>query len=151
VLEHIYFEVDRLNSQIPRNKRGDTFKSEQLMSVVENRIWAQEGKKKLRQGIITFSQLYSEISASALIWEESTRKRGMDPDVTTDLQDGLRSKDLVAATLHYGARYANSAKPSNYQSAHSSTVRISRVIHRHSNVISLDIDASDTISLVIMS
>jgi len=30
-LGHIYFEVDRLNSQIPHNKRGDSFKSEQLI------------------------------------------------------------------------------------------------------------------------
>ena len=107
-LGHIYHEVDRLNSQVTRNKRGDTFKSEQLMKIVENRVWSQEAKKKLLQGNIKFAELYSELSASALLWEEKTRKLGADPENTSDLSVADPPAPR-ASSIFYGARYANSS------------------------------------------
>ena len=104
-LGHIYHEVDRLNSQISMNKRGDTFKAEQLMEIVENHLWAQEAKKKLLQGNVKFAGLYSELSASALLWEETIKKQGLDPETAHDF--AIRNTPSnQPSTVFFGARYA---------------------------------------------
>ena len=106
-LGYVYHEVDRLNPQISRNKRGDSFKSEQLMRVVEDRVWAPDARRRLLQDNITFSQIYSELTASALLWEERTRKRGLNPDTISDL---VERRDITqnTASIFYGARCARS-------------------------------------------
>lgn len=103
-LGQMYHEVDRLNPQITPSKRGDNFKSDQLLHIVQDRVWAQEARKKLLQNNISFAQLYSELSASALLWEQTTRNQGLNPADHPDLIPGTGK--YSTAHVHFGARYA---------------------------------------------
>ena len=102
-LGHVYNEIDRLNPQGTKSKRGEVFKTEQLLHVVDNFEWAQNAKKRTLGENLSFAQIYSELSSSALLWEESQRKKGLDTSITSDhshFADHMTS-------IHYGARYAN--------------------------------------------
>ena len=76
-LGYVYNEVDRLNAQGSRTRRGDTFKADQLLKIVDNLSWAKDTKKKAPRENLSFSQKYSEIASAALLWEGGKRKQGL--------------------------------------------------------------------------
>ena len=78
------------------------------MKIVENRVWSQEAKKKLLQGNIKFADIYIEFSASALLWEEKTRKLGADTENKNDLSVADPPAPR-ASSIFYGARYTSSS------------------------------------------
>ena len=101
-LGYAYNEVDRLNAQGSKSKRGDIFKAEQLLHIVDNLIWAQDTKKKALSENLSFSQIYSELSSAALLWEESQRKLGINP---SSQEDSIFSKNS-SKNIYFGERYA---------------------------------------------
>ena len=101
-LGYVYNEVDRLNALGSKSKRGDIFKAEQLLHIVNNLVWAQDAKKKALSENLSFSQIYSEQSSAALLWEESQRKLGINP---SSQEDSIFRKN-ASASVYFGVKYA---------------------------------------------
>lgn len=100
----MYHKVDRLIPHITPSNRGDNHKSKKLLHIVQDRVGAQEARKKLLQSNISFGQIYSEISSSALHLEKTTRNQGLNSDDHLHFMPGTAK--YSTAQVHFGARYA---------------------------------------------
>jgi hypothetical protein len=103
-LGYLYHEVARLNEQFPKVKRGEQFRTQTLMKIVERYEWSRTAAEEVMQDTLNFDSLYTKISASIVIWENEVLRSGHDPDLADD-----RRKPVWTATsfVGYVAQYAN--------------------------------------------
>lgn len=98
----LYHEVSRLNAQFPKLKRGEAFKVNTLMKIVERYIWSRTAEEDVMRDDISYQDLYSKLSASLVIWENEVKRSGRDPD---DVDD-RRASNAASHFIGYGSQYA---------------------------------------------
>ena len=105
----LYHEVVRLNAQFPKEKRGEAFKVQTLMKIVENHEWSRSAEEEVMQNSINYERLYTKLSAALVVWENEVRKSGQNPEQKED-----RRAKILAPTpfIGYGSTYATNPKKS---------------------------------------
>jgi hypothetical protein len=116
-------EVARLNAQFPKVKRGDQFRTQTLMKIVEKYEWSRTAEEEVMQDALSYDALYTKLSASLVIWEHEVARSGGDPDHADD----SRSAPAAASSfIGYGAQYARPVGSRMVSSIPSSTKLSSR-------------------------
>lgn len=100
----LYHEVARLNEQFPTGKRGDAFRTQTLMRIVEKYEWSRTAEEKVMQVAIKCDELYTHLSASLVIWENEVTRSGGDADTADDRRNSKRAR---TSFIGFGAQYAN--------------------------------------------
>jgi hypothetical protein len=102
-LGYIYHEVARLNEQFPKVKRGEQFRTQTLMKIVERYEWSRTAEEEVMQDTLTFDSLYTKLLDSIFIWENEVLRSGHDPDLADDSRKPVGTATYFAG---YGAQYA---------------------------------------------
>ena len=63
----LYHEVARLNQQFPKEKRGEPFKFQTLMRIVEKYEWSRHSEEEVMRDPISYDELYTKLSASLVV------------------------------------------------------------------------------------
>lgn len=103
-LGNLYHEVSRLNQKFLKVKRGDEFRTQTLMKVVEKYEWSKTAEEDVMQDKIGYDALYTKLSGGVVIWENKVKRSGRDPDTTDDRRTSIGSSGTFVG---YGAQYAN--------------------------------------------
>ena len=98
----LYHEVSRLNEQFPKIKRGDSFRTQTLMKIVEKYEWSRTTEEEVMQDALKYDAVYTKLSASLVIWELEVSRSGKDPETTDDRRVSVQNKSFI----EYGAQYA---------------------------------------------
>ena len=103
--------VGRLNEQFPPEKRGETFKINTLMKVVERFVWSRNADEDVMQGKLKYQDLYTKLSAALVIWEDEVRRSGRDPEQVDDTRIAAMPGDFIG----YSSKYVFANKPAPRQ------------------------------------
>ena len=101
-LRILYHEVARLNQQFPKEKRGEPFKLQTLMRIVEKYEWSRYSEEEVMRDAISYDKLYTKLSASLVVWEREVSRSGQNPDTADDTRD----RKVRIAFIGYGSQYA---------------------------------------------
>lgn len=99
----LYHEVARLNEQFPKVKRGNAFKTQTLMKIVERYEWSRTAEEEVMQDSLTYDNLYTKLSASIVIWENELTRQGRNPE---EADDRRVISPSPPALIHFGEQYA---------------------------------------------
>jgi hypothetical protein len=70
--------------KFPEVKRGDQFRTQTLMRIVEKFKWSRKSEEEVLQEALSYDALYIKLPASLLIWEHQIKLSGGDPDLADD-------------------------------------------------------------------
>ena len=107
----LYHEVGWLNDQSPLEKRGETFKINTLMKVVERFVWSRNTEEDVMQGKLKYHNLYTMLPAALVIWSNEVRRSGRDPEQVDNTRIAATPGDFMG----YGSKYAFAKKPAPRQ------------------------------------
>ena len=79
-----YHKVARLNQQFPKEKRGEPFKVQTLMRIVEKYERSRHSEEKVVRDAISYDEPYAKLSASLVVWEREVSRSGQNPDTADD-------------------------------------------------------------------
>jgi hypothetical protein len=66
-LGFLYHEVQRLNEQFPKVKRGDQFCTQTLMRIVDKYEWSPTAEEGVMQDALSYEALCTKLSASLVL------------------------------------------------------------------------------------
>ena len=98
----LYHEVARLNQQLPKEKRGEPFKVQTLMRIVEKYEWSRHSEEEVMRDAISYDELYTKFSVSLVVWEREISRAGQNPDTADD----TRERKISTSFIGYGSHYA---------------------------------------------